>query len=166
MDQTREHLEKSGEPVVTGDMQRLKSDASASVDELREFVAGLKGRSPQEVLGIVTGNSLIQGTIQATVLCVVVLAAATVGPWMLAGEDAGTAQAAAAEAEAPADAVEEPAADAADTAVAATDDTATGTGAVDPTSAAAAMGIDEVKSAAPAANPLDANLDNLLDALD
>jgi hypothetical protein len=163
MDQTREQLEQQVEPS-TGDMQRLKSDASASVEELREFVAGLKGRSPQEVLGIVTGNSLIQGVIQATVLCVVVLAAATVGPWFLASEDAATVQAAAAETDAPADTAEAPADDAADTVVAATGDT--GTGAVDPASAATAMGIDEVKTADPDANPLDANLDNLLDALD
>jgi hypothetical protein len=163
MDQTREQLEQKVEPS-TGDMQRLKSDASASVDELREFVAGLKGRSPQEVLGIVTGNSLFQGVIQATVLCVVVVAAATVGPWFLASEDTATVQAAAADTDAPADTAEAPADDAADTAVAATGDT--GTGVVDPASAATAMGIDEVKTADPNANPLDANLDNLLDALD
>jgi hypothetical protein len=163
MDQTREQLEQPVEPVVTGDVQRLKSDASASVEELREFVAGLKGRSPQEVLGIMTGNSLIQGTIQATVLCVVVLAAATVGPWFLASEDAATAEAAAADTEAPTDAAEAPAAEA-DTAVAVTGDT--GTGVVDPAGAATAMGIDEVKAADPDANPLDSNLDNLLDALD
>ena len=42
MDQTREQLEQPVEPVVTGDVQRLKSDASASVEELREFVAGLR----------------------------------------------------------------------------------------------------------------------------
>lgn len=164
MDQTREQLEQQVKPStgVAGDAQRLKTDATASVEELREFVAGLKGRSPQEVLGIVTGNSLFQGVLQATIGCALLLAVTSVGPWMLDDKEAEAAETAAAEAAAQPAATDaaEPAADATVAAAAAA------TGAVDPASAATAMGIDEVKNADTASNPLDANLDNLLDALD
>ena len=47
------------------EMKRLKTEASATTSELREFIRGLKGRSPQEVMGIMAGNSLMQAMLTA-----------------------------------------------------------------------------------------------------
>ena len=172
MEQTRDEVERmksqAKNPVgAARDMQNLSENTSASVDELREFVAGLKGRSPQEVLGIVTQNSLFQGVVQATVGCVVVLAVLTVGPWMLADEKpAGAEDLEIIAASTSADAASAEEAAPAETEVAAAD-VAGSADTADPASAAAAMGIDEVKDADAESNPLDTDskLDSLLDGL-
>lgn len=170
MEQTRDEVERvksqAKHPVgAVRDMQNLGANTSASVDELREFVAGLKGRSPQEVLGIVAQNSLFQGVTQATIGCVAVLAVLTVGPWFFSEKPAEAEDLEIVAASTADDS--QPAAEATtgETEVAATD---TGDAAnADPASAAAAMGIDEVKDADAESNPLDTDskLDSLLDGL-
>ena len=52
----------SDEPATPGfgiarDLQQLKTHSAASVAELREFLAQMRGRRPQEVLGLVAGQS-------------------------------------------------------------------------------------------------------------
>ena len=88
MEKTREQAEPQITPGkgLRGDVERLKANSSATAEELREFVGGLKGRSPQEVLGIVSATGLFKGTIQATVGMAVVLAVFTVLPWAIADE--------------------------------------------------------------------------------
>jgi hypothetical protein len=168
MEQTRKQLEDQPQPAtgIAGDMKRLHTDASATAAELREFVATLKGRSPAEVLGAIGESSLFQGVVQATIGCVVLLIVFTVGPYLLHGPaeastpDAEDSVATAAEpaatatpdaAAADANAVESPAADEAGS---------------DVEKAAKAMGIDETRQADPRSNPLDKNLDSLLDGVD
>ena len=44
-----------------GQLRRLKSDSAAAAEELRQFVAGVRGKSPREVLGAVTESKLTRG---------------------------------------------------------------------------------------------------------
>ncbi|NQV28502.1 MAG: hypothetical protein HQ518_29465 [Rhodopirellula sp.] len=171
MDQTREHLEKppATSTGIGADMKRLKSDASSTAEEVRDFIANIKGRSPQEVLGAVSESGLVQATIQATIGCVVVLGVLSVVPWALKSDEP-----AAVAAETQAAASEPTTAAAKNTATASSAETAstkprsstdTPTGS-DATKAAAAMKIDETVVTDPKKNPLDGNLDKLLDGLD
>ena len=173
MDQTREHLERQPKPSsgISGDLQRLKTDASSTAEEVREFIATLKGRTPQEVLGAVSESGLVQATFQAAIACTVLLVVLTVLPWALASnEPASTAASAESSSK---DAVANSAAPAASSTEAAptTATAGTRTAADTPTSsdaarAASAMKIDETVVTDPKKNPLDGNLDKLLDGLD
>lgn len=137
------------------DMKRLKTDASATTGELRAFIRGLKGRSPQEVMGIVAGNALTQGMVTATIGCVVMLAVLTVPFAFGSAKNKAKSKPVAASAESEV-----------------TKDDATSTKSAtangdtpseeDLKRASKAMGLDETKSADPKKNPLD-SFDNLLD---
>lgn len=173
MEQTRDHLEKppATSTGIGADMKRLKTDASSTAEEVRDFIANIKGRSPQEVLGAVSESGLIQATFQATVGCVIVLGILSVVPWLLRSEETATAatstddSAATAEADGNSDAAAEAGASS-ETASAGTrsaSDSPTGS---DAAKAASAMKIDETVVTDPKANPLDGNLDKLLDGLD
>ena len=161
MEKTREQAEPQITPGkgLRGDVERLKTNSAATAEELREFVSGLKGRSPQEVLGIVSETGLFNGVAQATIGCVVLLAALTVIPWTLADEpkETETAEAAAPAAEQPAETEAAPATG--------TETAATG-GEVNPAAAIKAMGEDEVKPADATTDPLDNTLNNLLELKD
>jgi cytoskeletal protein RodZ len=157
--------------ALMNDLQNLKTNSSASADELRDFMSKMKGRSPQEVLGLVAGSSLFQATAQATFWTVVLTAIFTVGPYMMAKNNPppkDTAAATKAPEKEPAAKPETPAKTENATAAAtpantqASSNPAPTSGNSDVDKAAKAMGIGETKSADPKKNPLD-NLDKLLD---
>lgn len=161
MEKTKEQAEPQITPGkgLKGDVERLKTNSTATAEELRAFVAGLKGRSPQEVLGIVSETGLFKGVAQATIGCVILVAALTVLPWAFAEEQpekppetatAATAEPEAAGSETPATGTE----------------TASTPNGVDPAAAVKAMGEDEVKPADAATDPLDNSLNNLLELKD
>lgn len=172
MDQTREQLEKQP-PTSTGlgaDMKRLKTDATATTEELREFITSLKGRSPQEVLGKVSNSGLVRATVQATIGCIVLLAIMSIGPWWWNSDEAAVASAAtnaaAVETNAkPSSTDTDQTATSDNTATETRSGTDTPTGR-DAAQAASAMKIDETVVTDPDKNPLDSNLDSLLDGLD
>lgn len=163
MDRTREQAEPQITPAkgLKGDIERLKTNSVATAAELRAFVAGLKGRSPQEVMGLVTETGLFKGVAQATVGCVVLIAALTVLPWAFADEKPEKSSETAATA-----ATQEPAASGSETPAATGTETAATSGKVDPAAAVKAMGEDEVKPADAATDPLDNTLNNLLELKD
>ena len=139
---------------LMNDMNRLKTETSATTSELREFIRGLKGRSPQEVMGIVSGNALFQAMITATIGCVMMLAVLTV-PFAF-GNSKSKAKS-------------KTVAAATETEPAKTDESAKSSAANGDTPteenvkrASKAMGLDETKIADPKKNPLD-SFDNLLD---
>src|SRR5690349_13965485 len=70
-------------PGIATDITRLKEASAGSAAEMRDFVRSLKGRSPQEVLGLVAQSSLLSGVIQATLGCIVLIAVFTVGPYAM-----------------------------------------------------------------------------------
>ena len=81
---------ETGQPQgMFKDVKRLRSDGTASVEELRAFLGELKGRSPQEMLGIMAESGLVRGMVSATIATVALLFVFTIGPWAygeLAGE--------------------------------------------------------------------------------
>ena len=142
-------------------MQTLRSNSQATVAELRQFLSELKGRSPQDVMGVVAQSSLFQGIMTASVCCAVLLIVFTAGPWLLSGSPKKQTAVAAR----PTIAAEQPAVAAPpdETPTAANTQTAPSS---DLQKAASAMGIGETKEADPDTNPLDSKLDNLLDGIE
>jgi hypothetical protein len=82
-------LNRPAEPVVPRmgigrDVRRLKADGADAAAELREFVHQLRGKPPQEVLGLVAQSGLIRATALATVGTMVLVAILTVVPYAMA----------------------------------------------------------------------------------
>jgi hypothetical protein len=168
MGNAQDHLsENRPEPGgVVRDLKRLGADSTATVAELREFVGQMRGKSPQEMLGMVANSGLAWSIMLAMLLFVVLLAAGTVIPYILkndAKDAAGptTNQTTVAGDGAPRTDETPPA----EAAPAESPDTATD-GKVDPARAVEAMGIDETRTADPDRNPLEDKLDKLLDGIE
>lgn len=141
-------------PLVStrAELRNLRNNSQATVAELKAFLGELKGRSPQEMLGMVAANQLIRATIHALILIGALIAVFTVIPYLTRSEPAKTAPEAtenppAAPAPAPA---ETPAATATPAQPDALDE----------------LGIGEEKQAPPDVNPLDAGTDNFLEELE
>lgn len=133
------------------DLENVKQNGAASLEELKEFLGKLQGRSPQEVVGIVSTSMLVQSMAISTLGVLAILAIFTFGPYAVYGppqekKTAAVPPPAAAPAAAPAETAktDEPVLD-------------------DKTKALQKMGIDETKTAKPDENPLDKKFDNLLD---
>ena len=155
---------------VTHEFRRLKGDTAASAAELREFVGRLRGKSPAEVLGQVSESHLVSSIGLAALVCGVVLIVGTLIPYALQdgetvkvpeGSERGSGPTAAASAEPGGESSTPAQQQTRKTANTATDNTAE----ENASQAAAALGIDETKTADPQKNPLEDNLDNLLDSL-
>ena len=144
-------------PPIGRDLQGVQANGVASVAELREFFEKLRGRNPQEVVGLVSSSLLLQSVALATLLTVAIVALFTIGPYLISGppQEKVAKKPAAAE-QTPAEPAAAPAA------------TATGAkpGAPDAAKAMQAMGEDDTKVADPTANPLDKKLDKLLDGIE
>ncbi len=159
-----ESVSNSGRPPrgLVGDIHRARTGAKASAEELRAFVRDFRGRSPQEMLGLVAASNLIQATLLATVITFIFMAGFTVGPYMMKKAypvAAKTSKKPAAPAPAPS-ASAAPAPVAA-TATAAPLAVATGTGPATP-DVLNTLGIGETKASDPKKNPLEAGGDDLL----
>ena len=143
---------------VAGDLRNLRTHGAASVEELKEFLSTLRGKSPQEVIGIVSSSLLIQSLAIATGITVASMVIFTVGPYLVWGSPKAKpaqAPAAATTPAAPATAAASPATKG--------ESKSDGPSAEDAAKAAKAMGLDETKTADPKANPLEKDFDKLLD---
>jgi len=160
MDNKRESVAHPG-IALGSEVHGLKTNGHAPLDELREFLAALKGRNPQEVIGIVSSSLLIQSMVLATIGTVVFMAVFTVVPYWLYGPlKAGPTAAHAPPAAPPA------AGKTADASATKTSDSASDSPAqADAAKASKTLGLDETKAADPSKNPLESspNLDKLLD---
>jgi pyruvate/2-oxoglutarate dehydrogenase complex dihydrolipoamide acyltransferase (E2) component len=143
-------------------LARLKRDGGHTLAELQEFLAQMRGRSPQEVLGMVSASELIRGILLATLGCVLLIAVFTVVPYVLRGDQTAANKSNETEPSAAAKKDETTSPGAATPAVATKGDSATAA-TPDVEAAAKALDIDEVKTANPNVNPLDKDLDKLLD---
>jgi hypothetical protein len=173
MDSRNREVERTG--VAQGglgpvrELRNLQASGSASLAELREFLASLKGRKPQEVIGIVSASLLIQSMVISLFATAGILAVFTVGPYLIYGPPQArkptpakaTPETAQAAESAPTES--SPLTAAATPAPAASD----APGVPDAARAAQVMGLDETKAADPKQNPLDRpDLDKLLDGVD
>ncbi len=157
--QSNSPINERRQPTGLGrDIHRLKEHGGMSLAELQDFIRNLHGRSPSEVLGIVSSSALIRATAEATAYTCILLFILTVVPfWMGDGEESKAA------AKGPASASNAAAPPANATAAAASTTKADGEiSTEDAQKAADVMGLGETKAADPNKNPLD-NLDNLLD---
>jgi cytoskeletal protein RodZ len=153
---------------IAGDMRRLKADGSATAGELREFIGRMRGKSTQEVLGVIAQSGLVRSVAVSTLCFAVLIAIFTVGPFLLKSKEAtasaksaGGSKQPATSATAAQTATPTPAGDTAASAV----DGSQPPSPTDAAAAASAMGLDETKQAPPNENPLEKNLDNLLDGV-
>jgi predicted Zn finger-like uncharacterized protein len=148
---------RSGSPpgYIGGDVQRLRTNGAEAAAELAEFLKKMRGKSPQEMLGLVAQSGLMQGVVQATVWTVVLMALLTVVPY-------GLAKAFPTAPKAVAENAEKTPAKAAPKGTEATGET----GPTDPASKAAKalkkMGEDDTKTSNPGRNPLENSADDLL----
>ncbi len=67
------------------ELNELRAGSAASLAELREFLAKLKGRKPQEVIGIVSASLLVQSMVMAFAAVVGLLVLFTLGPYLIYG---------------------------------------------------------------------------------
>jgi len=137
------------------DLRSVHSNGSASLGELREFLSKLHGKSPQEVIGIVSASMLVQSMLIATAATIVIMLVFTVWPYLTVGPHG---QPVATKPAAP------PAATAEVTPAA---PVAAAANQPDAAAADKALGSDEAKPADPGKNPLDRpDLDKLLDKVE
>ena len=157
--------EPTVKPVVSPkrDIERLGKNGQAVVGELREFLAGLKGKSPKEMMGAVAESHLGKSLVSATVFMAVLLFLLSAVPFYLKqNQEAETL---------PND--ETPSAGASsmeqeEESEYAPEETESAEKPVAPPeqSTADVLGIGEQKVADPNSNPLDSSGDDLLDGLD
>ncbi len=151
---------------IARDFRRLKADGGATADELRDFIRCMRGKSPQQMLGILAQSGLVKSILVSAAGFVVVLSALTVVPYLLKPDAAAAANSpSASKQEQNRSTPPQPA-----ETQAANPDSSAATNAQGPQSpdakaAAAALGIDETKQAPPDKNPLEKDLDNLLDGV-
>jgi hypothetical protein len=65
------------------DLRQMSTNSKASVAELKTFLAELKGKSPQEMLGVVAASQLARSIILSTVLVIAAIGLFTVVPFLL-----------------------------------------------------------------------------------
>lgn len=131
------------------ELRHLRDHSQATVAELKAFLAEMKGRSPQEMLGMVAANALVQALVQATVVIALIVAIFTLIPYFTRGEDKPAVveqPIPAAPPESKETPIEEPA--------------------TAPEAALETLGIGEEKSAPADANPLDTDTGSFLDELE
>jgi hypothetical protein len=172
MGKARDHLPESRPQGggIARDVRRLKADGAATMAELREFLGQMRGRSPQEMIGLVAESGLTRSMLLATFLFVLLLAALTVIPYAVRrdGADASTpvAEEKAVEKEESSQAGQPEAAEDSTETPAATQDVDTVDTGIDPERAIDAMGIGETRVADPKENPMEDKLDKLLDGIE
>jgi hypothetical protein len=147
--------------------QRGKADRALTPAELREYLAGLNAKDPNQLMGAVTQGSLVQGVVLATLAATALLLACTLGPyaWEKYASQPQLPAAAAKVAASPPQTDAQPAP--ADTAAAANStagNSAPAASANQPVVSKKVLGgIEEVKQSDPGVNPLDSKIDDLFD---
>lgn len=146
-----------------GEIGRLKAGAQGTMEELHEFLGQMRGKSPQQVLGLVAASGLTMGIVWSTLATFVVLMIFTAGPYFVYG-DVAAKEAAAKKAKAEAAAAEKAEEEAASEA-AAEQAAAEESNTVNKETAVKAMTqeFEEAKGTSPDDVP---DVDNLLDSLE
>ena len=80
--------ERSSLASTKADLRELKTNSSATVQELQQFLRELRGKSPQEMLGVVASSQLMRATILAFVLVTAVIFVLTAFPYFFGDESA------------------------------------------------------------------------------
>lgn len=135
-------------------------EQAQSFEDVRKLIGSLSSRTCEEAIGLSNQGGLVSGIVQATLGFAAVLIVFTAIPYWIGTNKSATASTPAAETATNDENLDAPAV------------TATIPGDVpegnetDLSKAAEVLGIDETKTAPPTDNPLDKNLDNLLDGVE
>ena len=84
---------KDVKPVVQpmasfpSDLKNLKGNSSATVDELRDFMKQMRGKSPAEMLGAIAQSTLVRSLIVSTVSIVALLFTLTAASYFFADKE-------------------------------------------------------------------------------
>lgn len=73
---------------TAADLRELKGNSRATVQELQAFLRELKGKSPQEMLGVVSASQLARALILSTALVAGGILIFTAIPFFLGGKEA------------------------------------------------------------------------------
>lgn len=134
------------------ELRNLRNNSHATVEELKAFLSELKGRSPQEMLGMVAGNQLFRATIHSLILLSTLILIFTVIPYFT--REASTEAASEVTQPAPTTATNE------------TPEPTPETPAAPEPQALEELGIGEEKQAPPDVNPLDGDTGSFLEELE
>jgi hypothetical protein len=76
--------ESNPPPTVSlaGDLKKIRRNTAASSHEIREFLAQMRGKSPQEMLGMLASSNLVKCTTQAGIGWLALIVVFTLGPWI------------------------------------------------------------------------------------
>ncbi|MFM2198097.1 MAG: hypothetical protein RLZZ505_1529 [Verrucomicrobiota bacterium] len=69
------------------DLRELRDNSRATVGEIQAFLRELKGKSPQEMLGVVSASGLFRSLVLSTVLVVGGILLFTAIPYFMGGEE-------------------------------------------------------------------------------
>ena len=143
------------------ELRNLGANTQATAAELKAFLAELKGRSPQEMLGIVAASRLVRALVFSSILVLALILVFTIVPYLMGDQE--TTATAEAEVAQPA---QTPAPDA--TPTQAEKPIPANTEASDtPTQPdISPLGVNEEKTAPANVNPLESDNDNFLDGLE
>ena len=67
---------------IASDLKKIRRNTAASSQEIRGFLAQMRGKSPQEMLGMLASSSLVKCTLQSGIGWLVVIVVFTLGPWL------------------------------------------------------------------------------------
>lgn len=148
-----------------------EADSSTSARELQQFLGEMRGRSPQEVMGLVAQSSLAQSIVLATVVVGLILYVGTAVPYYWIKQEDGKKSASAGQSKEPAADDTSPTDDSEPATDVAADTTTSPPTAVPADASrdaivAEKLGVTETKDASPDKNPLDTpDIENLLDGV-
>ena len=147
------------------ELRNLGANTQATAAELKAFLAELKGRSPQEMLGIVAASQLFRSLVLSSVLVFALIVVFTLVPYFMGGDGKSGAVA---EAEVSQPAPAKPTeAQAKPEDPKPADTTQPEGNPANPTQPdISPLGVNEEKTAPPNVNPLESDNDNFLDGLD
>jgi len=148
----------------------IQTNGAASAAELREFLARMRGKPPQEVLGLIAQSSLARAMFLSTLITLALLAVTTVIPFAWNKATGGAQQAAAKAAPEKRGASQsggEQAGAARTESAASSTAAATSAKAADPKEAALSkLGVGGTKTAPGSVNPLEGRADDILKDFD
>ncbi|MBM80671.1 MAG: hypothetical protein CMJ78_08770 [Planctomycetaceae bacterium] len=156
---------------IASELGDLKKNSTATAEELRQFMGEMQGKNPQEVMGLVASSGLASSILVSTAGCVVLMFMLTVIPYFwedvfgASSDSTATAVATPTKSEPAAPAEQTQPSENAPANVVENTSNGETPSTSDVEKAAAAMGIDETKTAKPNENPLD-KVDSLLEGID
>ncbi len=77
----RSKADRTSMASTQADLRELKANSNATVSELKEFLSQLRGKGPQEMLGVVASSQLFRATILSIILVTGTISALTAIPY-------------------------------------------------------------------------------------